>query len=200
MSTNTLDDVNNKSSTLKILLDTPTDFFTNVNDKVFKDSDKNTEGTDLKKGVKMYLTILLTIFLTLFLIFSLTTSIVSIIYYNEICSNNYRLKDEMNIVYYLAIFNIIFIFLFIVLFILLYLKDFISNKIINYINDWKIIYWVGLLISIINMVISSKYIIILSKCNFETNHLSNYLWINYTITLPIYLLIYILNIFYNKIK
>ena len=150
MSTNTLDDVNNKSSTLKILLDTPTDFFTNVNDKVFKDSDKNTEGTDLKKGVKMYLTILLTIFLTLFLIFSLTTSIVSIIFYNEICSNNYRLKDEMNIVYYLAIFNIIFIFLFIVLFILLYLKDFISNKIINYINDWKIIYWVGLLISIIN--------------------------------------------------
>ena len=200
-------EVNDKSSTftLKNFINIPTKFLTNVNDKLFKDINKNTEGSDLKKEVKLYLIILLTIFLTLFLILSLITSMVAIRYYDEICSNNKILKDEMNTVYYLAIFNILFVIGFIGLFLLLYLinKELIGNQIYNIIktmNDLNIIYWYGLLILIMNMYISSKLIIIISKCNFETNRLYYYLWINYAINLPICLLILILNIFYNKIK
>jgi hypothetical protein len=197
-----IEEVNNKSNIVKILLNTFSTFFTNVNDKVFKDNGKNTEGSELKKEVKIYLTIFLTIFLTLFFIFTITTSIVTIQYYDEICSNNKIVKDDMTNIYRLALLNIILIIIFIGLLISLYLfsKELISENIINKINDWKIIYLVGSLITIINMVISSKFMIIISKCNFETYKLYYYMWINHGIILPICLLILIFNIFYNKIK
>jgi hypothetical protein len=190
-----------KSSTYQILQNTFSKFFTNLNDKIFKDIGKSTEGSDFKKELKIYLIIFLTIFLTLFLIFTVTTSMVTIQYYEEICSNNKKLIDDMTFIYRLAILNRILIVVFIGLFASLNLitKGLINEKYINIINDWKIIYWLGLLISSINMFISSKLIINISKCNFDTYYLYYYLWINHAITLPICLLILILNIFYNKI-
>ena len=172
---------------LSIFFNTFTNFFEKVNSKIFK-NDNN-----FKEDVQICLKLYLIIFLIIILIFSLTTSIVTIKYHEEICENNKELKDDMNIIFNLAIFNIVCTFIFILFCVLQYYEK-------NYILIKILVLIFFLLIISLNMAISSNFIINISKCTFETNHLYNYMWINYAITLPICLLILILfYILYFKI-
>ena len=153
------------------------------------------EKVNIKEDVQICLKLYLIIFLIIFLIFSLTTSIVTIIYNEEICENKKELKDDMKIIFNLAIINIVCTFIFILFCVVKYYE---KNNILL-INILVLIFF--LLIISFNMAISSNFIINISKCTFETNHLYNYMWINYAITLPICLLILILfYILYFKIK
>jgi len=171
----------NVKQLLTIFLNTFTNFFEKVNTNIFANN------TDFKGEVEICLQLYLIIFVIIILIFILTTSIVTIKYHEEICDNNESLKDDMNLIFNFAISNIIFTFIFIVLLILQYNYD---TKYLFFIKILVILFF--LLIISLNMVISSHFIINISKCNFKTNHLYNYMWINYAITLPICLLILIL--------
>jgi Na+/alanine symporter len=175
-------------------LNTFSKFFTKVNDKVFID---NKEGTDFKEEVKTYLKICLIICLAIFFIFFLTTSILTIQYYNEICSNNISLKQNMDIIYNLAICNIAFLFIFIILCGIQYYDkiELFKNMIFVYL---LIIFFISIIF--LNMYISYNLIYNISRCDFRTYNLYNYLWINYAITLPISLLILIFYIIHSKIK
>jgi hypothetical protein len=177
------------------MISTFNSFFTKVNEQIFTN---NTEGENLKKEVKTFLILYLAIFLIIFFIFLLTTSIVTIKYYDEICSNNIELKHNMNIIYNLSILNIICLFIFIILFGLQY-YDY-DNIIIKFLKTKIFVYIFLILITSLNMIISSNFIINISKCNFKTYHLYNYMWINYAITLPICLLILILFIILQNLN
>ena len=165
---------------LGIFFNTFTNFFEKVNSKIF------INDNSFKEDVQICLKLYLIIFLIIFLIFSLTTSIVTIIYNEEICENKKELKDDMKIIFNLAIINIVCTFIFILFCVVKYYE---KNNILL-INILVLIFF--LLIISFNMAISSNFIINISKCTFETNHLYNYMWINYAITLPICLLILIL--------
>jgi hypothetical protein len=168
---------------------TLTKFFTDINDKVLKD---NILKSDIKKKITMYSIG----FLIIFVILIINTYLEIINKYQEICLINPNFKNNMYFIYIIAILNIILLIIFIasclILFLNLNVKFVIKNK--NF-----IIYPLALIITIFNMTINSRFIMIHSKCYPELFYKSNLLWINYALTLPICLLILILYFFNNKI-
>jgi hypothetical protein len=159
--------------------------------------DKN-DLVSLKDEIKIKINMYSIGFFCIFLILIISTSSIIIDKYNKICDEKPDQKNEMKVIYGIAMLNIILTFLFIVSLVIIFYNikvDFvIKNK--NY-----IVYILVLLISIFNMSINSRFIKILNICYSDSEkHSINWLWINYALTLPICLLVIILYYLYEKFK
>jgi hypothetical protein len=161
--------------------------------------DKNGKNISLKEEILKKINMYFIGFICIFLILIFSTSSIVINKYKEVCSKNPNLKNEMNFIYIIAILNIILTILFIISFIIIFF-----NFNVKFVKKYKnvIIYLLILIISLLNMSITTRFIKIRRKCYLESepDYKSNWLWINYTLTLPICLLILILFYLYNKFK
>jgi len=155
--------------------------------------------TPLKEEIKKKINMYFIGFFCIFLILIISTSSIVIDKYKEVCLKNPNLKNDMNVIYGIAIFNITLTILLIISCVIIYFNikvDFITK------NKNYIVYIFILLITIMNMSINSRFIKIRSRCysDSEQDQTSNWLWINYALTLPICLLIIILYYLYDKFK
>ena len=190
--TNIKDDISLKKTTFNKTLKAIENY---NNDK----KDKNGKNISLKEEILKKINMYFIGFICIFLILIFSTSSIVINKYKEVCSKNPNLKNEMNFIYIIAILNIILTILFIISFIIIFFNynvEFVKK------NKNVIIYLLTLIISLLNMSITTRFIKIRRKCYLESepDYKSNWLWINYTLTLPICLLILILFYLYNKFK